>query len=97
MLDGDIIRTKDGKPVKVSGLFKDVKAIGWYVHEYKRAQISINFNNYKKSSIHDVFDKANKLANERGVRITGSELVGLVPLDALLSACLLYTSPSPRD
>ena len=97
LLDGDIIRTKDGKPVKVSGLFKDVKAIGWYVDEYKRAQISINFNNYKKSSIHDVFDKANKLANERGVRITGSELVGLVPLDAMLSAGKHYLKKQGRS
>ena len=90
LLDGEIIRTEDGKPVKVLGLFKDVKAIGWYVDEYKRAQISINFNNYKNSSIHHVFDQANKLANERGVRITGSELVGLVPLEAMLSAGKYY-------
>ena len=97
LLDGEIIRTEDGKPVKVLGHFKDVKAIGWYVDEYKRAQISINFNNYKISSIHDVFDQASKLANERGVRITGSELVGLVPLNALLSAGKHYLKKQGRS
>ena len=59
------MRHDDGKPVKVPGMFKDVKAIGWYVDDFKRAQISINFNNYKKSSIHDVYDKACILAEER--------------------------------
>ena len=86
LLDGEIVRHDDGKPVKVPGMFKDVKAIGWYVDDFKRAQISINFNNYKKSTIHDVYDKACILAEERGIRVTGSELVGLIPLDAIISA-----------
>lgn len=86
LLDGKIIRNKDGSPLKIKGQFKDVKAVGWYLDEYKRAQISINLNNYKTSSIHDVFDFACKLAEERGLRVTGSELVGLVPLDAIISA-----------
>ena len=76
LLDGEIVRNKDGSPVKV----------GWYVDEYKRAQISINFNNYKVSSIHEVFDAACELASDRGVRVTGSELVGLIPLEAMLDA-----------
>jgi len=79
-----------GKAVKKWGLFKDVKAIGWYVDQFKRAQISINFNNFKISSIHDVFDKACELATKRGVRITGSELVGLIPLEAILMAGKYY-------
>ena len=86
LLDGEIIRNKDGSPVKIQGIFKDVKAVGWYLEEYKRAQISINLNDYKTSSIHDVFDAACSLAEERGLRVTGSELVGLVPLDAIISA-----------
>jgi glutamate formiminotransferase/formiminotetrahydrofolate cyclodeaminase len=73
-----------GKAVKKPGLYKDIKAIGWYLDSYKRAQISINFTNYKRSSIHDVFDSASSLARERGVRVTGSELVGLIPLEALI-------------
>ena len=86
LLDGEILRHNNGKPVKVPGIFKNVKAIGWYVKEFKRAQISINFNNYKKSTIHDVYDKACSLARERGIRVTGSELVGLIPLEAMVMA-----------
>ncbi len=86
LLDGEIVRNEDGRPVKVSGLFKELKGVGWYIDEFKRAQISLNFNNYKVSTIHDVFDKACELALERGVRVTGSELVGLMPKEALLLA-----------
>ncbi len=85
-----------GKAVKKLGFFKDVKAIGWYVDTFKRAQISINFNDYKISSIHDVFDKACELATERGVRVTGSELVGLVPLEAILMAGKHYIRKQGR-
>lgn len=92
LLDGEIIRDKKGAPIKKNGLFKDVKAVGWYVDEFKCAQISINFNNYKKSTIHEVFDKVCELANDRGVRVTGSELVGLIPLDAMLMAGTFFLS-----
>ena len=97
LLDGEIVRHDNGKPVKVSGMFKDVKAIGWYVDDFKRAQISINFNNYKKSTIHDVYDKACILAEERGIRVTGSELVGLIPLDAIISAGKHYLQKQNRS
>jgi glutamate formiminotransferase/formiminotetrahydrofolate cyclodeaminase len=73
-----------------------VKAIGWYVSEYKRAQISINFINYKISSVHDVFDAVCNLAEERGVRVTGSELVGLIPMDSILSAGKYYLAKQNR-
>ena len=86
LLDGEIVRTKDGKPVKVSGLFKDLKGVGWFLPELKRAQISLNFNNFNESTLHDVFDKACELAQDRGARVTGSELVGLVPMEAMLMA-----------
>lgn len=91
------------KPVKKPGMFKDVKAVGWYIDTYNRAQISINFTNYKSSSLHDVFDEACRLATERGIRVTGSELVGLTPLEALLMAGHHYlkkqrrTTGVPRD
>jgi len=96
LLDGEIIRNKDGSPVKIPGMFKSVKAIGWYVSEYKRAQISINLNNYKVSSVHSVFDAVCKLAEERGVRVTGSELVGLIPLEAMLLAGKHYLNKQNR-
>ena len=97
LLDGEIVRHDDGKPVKVPGMFKDVKAIGWYVDDFKQAQISINFNSYKKSTIHDVYDKACILAEERGIRVTGSELVGLIPLDAIISAGKHYLQKQNRS
>ena len=95
-LDGEIVRNKDGSPVKVAGMFKDVKGVGWYIDTFKRAQISINFNNYKSSTIHDVFDAACKLADERGIRVTGSELVGLIPLDAIIMAGKYYLQKQGR-
>ena len=97
LLDGEIVRSKDGKPVKIPGMFKDVKGIGWYVETFQRAQISINFNNYKISTIHDVFDSACKLAEDRGVRVTGSELVGLIPLEAMVMAGKYYLRKQNRS
>ena len=96
LLDGEIIRNSDGSPVKVPGMFKEVKCVGWYIDTFKRAQISINFNNYKVSSIHDVYDAACKLADERGIRVTGSELVGLIPLEAILMAGRHYLAKQRR-
>ncbi len=86
LLDGEIVRKDDGSPIKVRGIFKDVKAIGWYVEEYGCSQVSININNYHKSTLHDIFDATCNLAEDRGLRVTGSELIGLIPLDAILNA-----------
>ncbi|MCR4410658.1 MAG: glutamate formimidoyltransferase [Candidatus Saccharicenans sp.] len=83
---GNIVYDKNGQPVKVPGKFKAVKAVGWYIDEYGIAQISINFTNYKITPPHIVFDEACRLAEKLGVRVTGSELVGLIPLEALLMA-----------
>ena len=84
--DGKIIRDEEGNALRTKGMFKSVKAIGWYVDDFKTAQISINLTNYKIANMHQVFDAARKEANKRGYRVTGSELVGLVPLDAMLKA-----------
>jgi glutamate formiminotransferase/formiminotetrahydrofolate cyclodeaminase len=97
LLDGEIVRDKHGKAIKVEGKYKDVKGIGWYVGEFNRAQISINFNNYKLSTIYDVYDEACKLAIERGLRVTGSELVGLIPKDALIAAGVHYLNKQKRS
>ena len=97
LLDGEIIRHKNGSPIKVPGKFKCVKAIGWYVSEYNRAQISINFTNYKISPIHQVFDAVCGLAVERGLRVTGSELVGLIPKSALIDAGKYYLKKQGRS
>lgn len=74
----------EGQKVYRPGLFKQVKAIGWYVEDYQRAQVSINMTNYKVTPLHVVYDEARKLAAERGLVVTGSEIVGLVPFQALL-------------
>lgn len=87
---GNIVKDKDGKTVNVPGLFQHVKAVGWTIQEYGRAQISINFTNYKITPIHVVFDECAKQAERRGARVTGSELVGLIPKQALLDAGKYY-------
>ena len=84
--EGRIVRDSLGNPVKVPGKFKDVKAVGWYIEDYGVAQISINFTNYKRSPVHAVFDETVKQAEKLGLRVTGSELVGLIPKEAVLMA-----------
>ena len=85
-----ILRKKDGSIIKVPGSLKDTKAVGWYIEEYKKAQVSINLTNYKSTSIHLAFEEVRKQANKRGVRVTGSEIVGLVPKQAILESGLFY-------
>lgn len=68
----------------VPGTLKDVRAVGWYIAEYRMAQISVNLLNYNVTPLHRVFEEAERLAAEFGVRVTGSELVGLIPLEAVL-------------
>ncbi len=81
-----IVRDENGKGIRAPGKFKECKAVGWYMEDFGRAQISINFTNYKITPPHLVFDEACKLAVELGARVTGSELVGLIPVQALLDA-----------
>jgi glutamate formiminotransferase/formiminotetrahydrofolate cyclodeaminase len=84
--DGTIVRDSLGNSVKVPGKFRDVKAVGWYIEDYDVAQISINFTNYRCSPVHAVFDETVKQAEKLGLRVTGSELVGLIPKEAVLMA-----------
>ena len=79
-----------GKPSIKAGKFKFCKAIGWYVDEYERAQISINLTNYKVTPPHIVLEEVRKLAAERGLVVTGSEVVGLIPFEALYQAGVYY-------
>ncbi|MCI0470163.1 MAG: glutamate formimidoyltransferase, partial [Candidatus Aminicenantes bacterium] len=73
-----------GKKEQVPGTLKAVRAVGWYIDEYQMAQISVNLLNYKITPLYRVFEEAEKFAGEFGIRITGSELVGLIPLEAIL-------------
>jgi glutamate formiminotransferase/formiminotetrahydrofolate cyclodeaminase len=83
---GKIIKGEDGKTVFDPGRFKECKAVGWYIEEYDRAQVSINLTDYHITPMQDVFDACREEAAERGMRVTGSEIVGLVPRQALLAA-----------
>ncbi len=88
----DIDATKGvvGRKVHRAGLFTHCKAIGWYVDQYKRAQLSINLTDYKVTSPVDVLEATRRMAAERGLVVTGSEIVGLVPYQALLKAGQRY-------
>ncbi len=77
-------KMEDGTRVQVPGKLKAVRAIGWYIEEYNRAQISINLTNYKVTPLWKVFDTCVEEAEKVGLRVTGSELVGLIPREALL-------------
>jgi len=94
---GNIVRDEEGKAIKKPGLFTNVKAVGWVIEEYGRAQISINFTNYKITPIHKVFDECCKQAERRGVRVTGSELVGLIPRKAMLDAGRYYLNKMSKS
>ncbi len=83
---GTIVRDADGTILREAGEFKELRGVGWYIEEYGRAQLSFNLTNYKVTSLHQVFDAACREAEARGLRVTGSELVGLVPRQALLAA-----------
>ena len=87
--DYDVDNLK-GKAVKKKGMFDHCKAIGWFVDDFDRAQISINLTDYKVTSVYDVYEAAKEVARDMGVSITGSEIVGLIPYKALLEAGLHY-------
>jgi len=88
--DGNVVKDARGNTIKMPGKFKEVKSVGWYVEDYGVAQISVNFTNYRTTPVHVVFDEAVRLAGKLGLRVTGSELVGLIPKDALLMAGRYY-------
>ena len=75
-----------GQKVRRRGIFSHCKAIGWYVDTYRRAQISVNLTDYKQTAPHTVLEEARSLAAERGLVVTGSEIVGLVPFQCLLAS-----------
>ena len=87
---GEIIRDEHGEPVREEGMCKGVKAIGWYIAEYGVAQVSMNITDVKQTSLHAAFDACMQSALLRGMRVTGSELVGLVPLQVMLDAGMHY-------
>jgi glutamate formiminotransferase/formiminotetrahydrofolate cyclodeaminase len=93
---GKIVRDANGKALRVPGRFTELQGGGWYIEEYGRVQISFNLMDFHVTSLHDVFDACREEAAKLGVRVTGSELVGLVPLEAILAAGDHYLTQQGR-
>ncbi|MDB9725353.1 glutamate formimidoyltransferase [Salibacteraceae bacterium] len=96
-LTGKKVLDANGEPVREPGKLKCVKGIGWYIEEYGVAQISYNLTNISVTSIHEAFDATQESAIARGLRITGSELIGLVPLNAMLDAGRYFLKKQERS
>ncbi len=96
-ITGKQVLDKNGEPVRIPGKLKAVKGIGWYIEEYGIAQISYNLTNISITSMHVAFDETCKAAEERGLRVTGSELIGLIPLQAMLDAADYFLVKQQRS
>ena len=96
-ITGKKILDSNGNPLRIPGKLKAVKGIGWYIEEYGIAQISYNLTNISITSMHVAFDETVKAATKRGIRVTGSELVGLVPLKAMLAAADYFLTKQQRS
>ena len=96
-ITGKIVKDEKGNQVMIPGSLKAVKGIGWFIEEYGIAQVSVNLTNISITPVHVAFDEACKKAEERGVRVTGSELVGLIPLKAMLDAGRYFLRKQQRS
>ena len=96
-LTGKILKDENGNPRRTPGYFKNLKGIGWFIDEYGIAQISYNITNINTTPLHEVFDKTCERAQIRGMRVTGSELIGLVPKKVLIDAGKYYLNKQKRS
>jgi len=94
---GKVVTDANGEPVKIPGKLKAVKGIGWFIEEYGIAQLSLNLTDITVTPVHVAFDEACKSAAERGIRVTGSELVGLIPKQSLLDAADFFLARQERS
>lgn len=94
---GELVLDASGEPERIPGKLKATKAIGWYIEEYGIAQISMNLTDYHTTPLHIAFDAVCESAQSRGLRVTGSELVGLVPLQSLLDAGTYFLEKQGRS
>lgn len=94
---GRTVTSEKGETVTIPGTLKSVKAIGWYIEEYGVAQISMNLTNISVTPVHVAFDEVCRKADTRGLRVTGSELVGLIPLKAILDAGRYFLEKQERS
>jgi glutamate formiminotransferase/formiminotetrahydrofolate cyclodeaminase len=95
--NGKNVLDANGEPLRIPGLFKGVKGIGWYIAEYGVAQVSMNITNMNLAPLHEVFEACCKSADKRGMRVTGSELVGLVPLEVMIEAGKYFLRKQQRS
>ena len=94
---GEIVYDKNGNPETIAGSLKHVKAIGWYIDDFGISQISMNLTNITETPIHTVFEEVVKKANSRGASVTGSELVGLIPLKSMVDAGKYFLAKQNRS
>ncbi|VAW23529.1 Glutamate formiminotransferase @ Glutamate formyltransferase / Formiminotetrahydrofolate cyclodeaminase [hydrothermal vent metagenome] len=94
---GEVVKDENGEPARIPGTLKKVRAIGWYIKEYGIAQISMNLADITVTPVHIAFDEVCEKARLRGVRVTGSELVGVIPLSAMLDAGRYFLKKQKRS
>jgi len=94
---GNVLRDEKGERIMIPGTLKCVKGIGWYIQEYGIAQVSMNLTNLSVTPVHVAFEECRRVAREKGLRVTGSELVGLIPLKAMLEAGRYYLKKQRRS
>ncbi len=96
-LTGKIVNDEKGEALRIPGTLKKVRAIGWFIKEYGIAQISMNLTDISVTSMHQAFDEVVERARERGIRVTGSELIGVIPLQAMLDAGKYFLRKQERS
>lgn len=96
-ISGKIVKDENGEPLRIPGTLQKVRAIGWFIEEYGIAQISMNLTDITVTPVHVAFDEVCRKASERGIRVTGSELVGLIPLEAMLEAGRYFLRKQQRS
>ena len=94
---GKPLKDEDGNTIMIPGTLKGTKAIGWFIDEYGIAQVSMNITDINETPLHKAFDEVNRAANERGIRVTGTEIVGLVPKRTLIDAGKHYLKKQQRS
>lgn len=96
-ITGKIVKDANGNPINIPGTLKGTKAIGWYIAEYGIAQVSMNITNTNVTPLHVAFDEVCEKAAARGIRVTGAEIVGLVPKKTLIDAGCYYLQKQHRS
>jgi len=94
---GKFVRDKNGIPIKSPGILKSCKAVGWYIDEYGLAQVSMNLTNFNETPPHIAFEETRKQGRKRGIRVSGSELVGLIPLESMITSGKYYLKKQKRS